>query len=97
MTGQAQFRNYDPAPLVSALNLVLSDHANHSGVRIGRQDDGNYGSGKYFFPFTHQQPPLLGPGVIAVQGYFASVRPVYKELMVNVCVLTSFSCRVLSH
>ncbi|KAL0577823.1 hypothetical protein V5O48_004151 [Marasmius crinis-equi] len=84
MTGQPQYRDRDPAPLISALNLVLQDHASRYGVRIGRQDDGNYGSGKYFFPFQAQRPAVLGPGVIAVQGYFASVRPLYKELMVNV-------------
>ncbi|KAG7100225.1 hypothetical protein E1B28_002000 [Marasmius oreades] len=85
MTGQPKNRDeYDPAPLISALNLVLQDHATRTGVRIGRQDDGNYGSGKFFFPFHAQRPPLLGPGVIAVQGYFLSSRPVHKELMVNV-------------
>ncbi|KAK7032399.1 hypothetical protein VNI00_013147 [Paramarasmius palmivorus] len=75
-----QDRNYNIAPLLAALNLVQQRHASQHGIRVGK--------GRYFFPLQSQTYPL-GPGVIAVQGYYASVRPVYKELMVNVNVCTS--------
>ncbi|ESK93551.1 argonaute-like protein [Moniliophthora roreri MCA 2997] len=71
-----QNRDYNIAPLLSALNLVQQRYASQHGVRVGQS--------KWFFPLKESQPHLLGPGVIAVQGYYASVRPVYKELMVNV-------------
>lgn len=75
MDGQAQFRNYDPLPLISALNLVLQQNASRTGVRVGKN--------KYFFPAS-SQGFQLGFGIQAFQGFYASVRPTYKQLMVNV-------------
>ncbi|RDB21860.1 Protein argonaute 1B [Hypsizygus marmoreus] len=81
MDGKAAARDYDPLPLVSALNLVLQQHASRNGVRVGKN--------RYFFPTA--QRVSLGPGVEAVQGFYTSVRPTYKQLMVNVNVcMTAF-------
>ncbi|KAL0569367.1 hypothetical protein V5O48_012602 [Marasmius crinis-equi] len=86
MQGQPDFRRYDTAPLIGALNLVLQRRASQTGVRIGQDRDNNKNDrNKYFFPLSSQKHPL-GPGVIAIQGYYASVRPAYKQLMVNVNV-----------
>jgi eukaryotic translation initiation factor 2C len=54
--------------------------ASHTGVRVGKN--------KYFF--GPSQGPL-GGGVEGLRGYFASVRPVWKSMMVNVNVcMTAF-------
>ncbi|KAG6810227.1 hypothetical protein H0H92_012816 [Tricholoma furcatifolium] len=80
--GKPKARDYDPLPLVSALNLVLQQHASRTGVRVGQN--------RYFFPSSSQQF-RLGPGVVAFQGFYASVRTTFKELMVNVnACMTAF-------
>jgi eukaryotic translation initiation factor 2C len=72
-------RDYNPLPVISALNLVLRQHASRGGFRLGRN--------QYFFtPNEHLQ---LSMGVDAWQGYFLSVRPTFKQLMVNVNVCMS--------
>ncbi|KAJ4490632.1 argonaute-like protein [Lentinula aciculospora] len=82
MQGRPQFRDHDPLPLISALNLVLQQHAVRTGVRVGKS--------RYFFP-TSSQGFSLSPGIIALQGFYASVRPTYKQLMVNVnACMTAF-------
>lgn len=68
-------RDYDTLPLISGLNLVLQQHASRTGVRVGKN--------RYFFPSSDQKISL-GPGVEAWQGFYASVRPTFKQLMVNV-------------
>lgn len=78
LEGQTQFRDYDPLPLISALNLVLQQHPAHSGVRFGRN--------RYFFPPGQGEKINLGLGLEAWKGFFTSVRPAYKQLMVNVNV-----------
>jgi len=75
MEGQPAFRDHDPLPLVSALNLVLQQYANLHGVRVGKS--------RYFFPSTTQKFDL-GPGLVAIQGFYASIRPAHKQLLVNV-------------
>jgi len=75
MEGQRSYRDYDPLPLISALNLVLQQHASRVGVRSG----GN----RHFFP-TSLRKENLGPGLDAVQGFYTSVRPAFKQLLVNV-------------
>ena len=49
------------------------------------------GKNRYFFPpnVLGEQPHQLGDGLEAWMGFFASVRPVYKSLMVNVKVCMS--------
>ncbi|EGN97699.1 hypothetical protein SERLA73DRAFT_169952 [Serpula lacrymans var. lacrymans S7.3] len=81
LSGASQFRDYDTGPLISGLNLVLQQHAGRTGYRVGQN--------KYFYPSQEKQQ--LSLGVEAWKGFFISVRPVYKELMVNVNVcMTAF-------
>ncbi|KAG6860668.1 hypothetical protein C0995_008856 [Termitomyces sp. Mi166 len=82
MSGKKESRDYDPLPLVSALNLVFQQHASRNGVRVGKN--------RYFFPASSQKVSL-GSGVEAFQGFYTSVRPSYKQLLVNVNVcMTAF-------
>ena len=75
MEGQVNYRDYDPLPLSSALNLVLQQHASRTGVRFGKN--------RHFFPNSLEKKSL-GPGLDAVQGFYISARPGFKQLLVNV-------------
>lgn len=79
MDGAPQFRDYDPLPLISALNIVLQQHATRTGVRVGKN--------RFFFPSSTERKIDLGSGIQAVAGFYASVRPAYQQLMVNVYVI----------
>ncbi|KAF8804178.1 argonaute-like protein [Phlegmacium glaucopus] len=82
MDGATESRDYDPLPLISALNIVLQQHSTRTGVRVGKN--------RFFFP-TSTERIELGPGVQAVQGFYASIRPAFQQLMVNVNVcMTAF-------
>ncbi|KAJ7640433.1 argonaute-like protein [Mycena polygramma] len=70
-----QDRDYNTLPIISALNLVLQQHPTRTGVRVSKS--------KYFFPTSSRSYPL-SPGIVAFQGFYTSVRPTYKQLMVNV-------------
>lgn len=74
MEGQLSSRAYDPLPLLSALNLVMQQHASGAGIR--------YGKNRYFFPNLGTRQ--LNRGIEAVQGFYSSVRPGFKQLLVNV-------------
>src|SRR4051794_29702533 len=76
-------------PLISALNLVLQSHASKNGVRVGKN--------RYFFP-GDEEPLQLSLGIEAIQGFFASIRPSFNQLMVNVnaCMTPFFSPGKLS-
>ncbi|KAK7022960.1 hypothetical protein VNI00_016850 [Paramarasmius palmivorus] len=75
-------RDYNIGPLLAALNLVQQRHATQKGIRVG--------TSKYFFPLE-SQGHFLSPGVQAIQGFYVSVRPVYKQLAVNVnACMTAF-------
>ena len=79
MEGKPEGRAYDPLPLISALNIVLQQHASTHGYRVGRN--------RYFFKDDSGAPPMsLGRGIEAWQGFFMSVRPTYKQLSVNINV-----------
>ncbi|KZT18189.1 Piwi-domain-containing protein [Neolentinus lepideus HHB14362 ss-1] len=81
LEGDAVQRDLDLAPLLSALNIVLQQHPSHAGIRVGKN--------RYFFPSGRGIP--IAQGVEAFQGFFTSVRPTYKQLMVNVNVaMTAF-------
>ncbi len=75
MEGQPAYRDYNPLPLISALNLVLRQHADRVGVRSGRN--------RYCFPTIFPKQDL-GPGLDAVQAFYSSLRPAFKQLLVNV-------------
>ncbi|KDQ50202.1 hypothetical protein JAAARDRAFT_63333 [Jaapia argillacea MUCL 33604] len=81
LEGQPQYRGYDVMPIISALNLILAAHPNRSvggGVMVGRN--------RYFFPSAAEPPVHLGGGLEAWKGFYSSVRPSFKQLMVNVNV-----------
>ncbi|KAH9840184.1 Piwi-domain-containing protein [Rhodofomes roseus] len=80
--GRPEARDLDMQPIVSALNLVLQQHASTTGIRVGQN--------RYFFRASATSQPL-GLGVEAWRGFFMSVRPMYKQLMVNINVcMTAF-------
>lgn len=81
LNGQPDHRDDGILPLVSALNLILQQHASKTGVRSGRN--------RYFFPALDHFP--LGLGLETWKGFFVSVRPAYNQLMVNINVcMTAF-------
>ena len=55
-------RDYDPAPLLGALNLVLSMQASRTGVRVGKN--------RHFF--TPEERSMIGLGVEAWRGFYSS-------------------------
>ncbi|KIL63066.1 hypothetical protein M378DRAFT_193040 [Amanita muscaria Koide BX008] len=79
-----QYRDYDMQPVISALNLVLQHHASRTGVRVGKKDSN--GESKFFFDPGEQNRRRLAPGSEIWQGFFISVRPTFKQLMVNINV-----------
>ncbi|KAI0325766.1 Piwi-domain-containing protein [Cubamyces sp. BRFM 1775] len=82
MSGKPEHRSTDTQPYVSALNLIVQSFASKRGVRVG----GN----KYFFP-SSDESFRLSLGVEAYRGFFMSIRPMYKQLMVNINVcMTAF-------
>ncbi|THH27194.1 hypothetical protein EUX98_g6995 [Antrodiella citrinella] len=84
LSGHPQYRGYDIMPIVSALNLILQAHPNRStgaGVMVGRN--------KFFHPAPNEPPFRLGGGLEAWRGFYSSVRPAHKQLMVNVNVCTT--------
>lgn len=67
--------------MISALNLVLQRQASESGFRHGRN--------RFFF--NDDEKGQLGPRLWALMGFYSSVRPVHKQLMVNLNVcMTAF-------
>lgn len=84
MNGLRQFRDYDPAPILQALQLIVTAYANRpagGGVMVGKN--------KFFQPSTTERPFSLGGGLEAWRGFYASVRPVHKQLMVNLNICTT--------
>ncbi|KAJ7594394.1 argonaute-like protein [Mycena floridula] len=78
--GQPQYRGYDIAPLISALNIILATRPIRSGVLLGRN--------RFFFKSA--APPVnLGGSIEAWRGFYSSVRPTHNQLMVNVNVCTT--------
>ncbi|EIN14516.1 argonaute-like protein [Punctularia strigosozonata HHB-11173 SS5] len=84
LAGEPHSREYDFQPIIAALNLILAAHPNRSvggGVMVGRN--------RFFFPSERSPPVSLGGGLEAWRGFYSSVRPAYKQLMVNVNVCTT--------
>ncbi|KAJ7151373.1 argonaute-like protein [Mycena crocata] len=81
--GDPQYRNYDILPLISSLNIILAAHPNRpaGGVMVGRN--------RFFFPSATERPTSLGGGLEAWRGFYSSVRPSHRQLMVNVNVCTT--------
>ncbi len=79
LKGDATKVDYDFLPIISAFNLITSQNAARNSVGFGRN--------RYFFPpnsFASREAFPLSNGLEAWKGFYSSVRPVYKELMVNV-------------
>ncbi|KAI0634091.1 Piwi-domain-containing protein [Trametes polyzona] len=84
LEGKSQFRGQDIMPVINALNLILAMHPNRAsggGVMVGRN--------KFFHPSPAAPPVSLGGGLEAWRGFFSSVRPAWKQLMVNLNVCTT--------
>ncbi|KAI9451806.1 Piwi-domain-containing protein [Lactarius psammicola] len=82
-----QFMNGDVAnidkvegvdPVITAYNLVVQRQAAQQGFRFGKN--------RYFFPENRAQ---IGENLFALMGFYSSVRPCNKLLMVNVNVCMS--------
>ena len=82
MSGQPEHREKDVKPIISALNLIMQQYALRRGVRVSRTQQ------KYFFP-SPGEAYRLSLGLEAHRGFFMSVRPMYKQLMVNINVCMS--------
>lgn len=78
LAGELQYRDFDITSLLGALNVVLAQHPSRQGVMVGRN--------RFFFP---RETFSLGGGLEAWKGFYSSVRPAYKQLMVNVNVATT--------
>jgi eukaryotic translation initiation factor 2C len=80
LNGQQQEFGSDTVSFVSAINLLIRKPTNNpSSFRVGRN--------KYF---ALDQPGFhLDLGLEARRGYFMSVRPMPKQLMVNINVCTT--------
>ena len=66
-------------PVINALNLVVQRQAAQQGFRFGKN--------RYFFNDEHKAQ--IGPRLWALMGFYSSVRPASKLLMVNVNVCMS--------
>ncbi|KAH9163100.1 Piwi-domain-containing protein [Lactarius sanguifluus] len=82
-----QFMNGDVAnidkvenvdPIISAYNLVVQRQAAQQGYRFGKN--------RYFFPENRAQ---IGDNLFALMGFYSSVRPCNKLVMVNINVCMS--------
>ncbi|KAJ1303895.1 hypothetical protein OPQ81_008307 [Rhizoctonia solani] len=80
VAGAEGYGSFDPQPILSAFNILLSKYPSQHGVMVGRN--------KWFFPSLHQATDL-GGGLEAFRGYYSSVRPSFQQLMVNVNVATT--------
>ena len=84
LTGQPHQRRYDFAPVVNAMNIIIAAHPNRvtgGGIMVGRN--------KFFHPSDTMQAVPLGGGIEAWRGFYSSVRPSWKQLVINVNVCTA--------
>ncbi|KAJ7628412.1 argonaute-like protein [Roridomyces roridus] len=83
LSGNPQYRSYEILPIISALNTVLASHANRAGGGVA------VGKNRFFFPSATERPTSLDGGLEAWRGFFSSVRPTHRQLMVNINVCTT--------
>ncbi|KAJ7859445.1 argonaute-like protein [Mycena leptocephala] len=74
LDGDIGSRDYNAAPVISALNLVLQQHATKTAVRVGKN--------RYFFPDA-TAPVQFSLGISLCKDFHVGV-PTYKQFMVNV-------------
>lgn len=89
LDGVPDARSYDLGPLSSALNMITQSFGARHGRRVGRAFS------KYFYD-TPTKPVSLSPNLEAWQGFALSIRPAFKQLMINVYV-SSISPFVAHH
>ncbi|KAL5526822.1 hypothetical protein ACEPAF_8548 [Sanghuangporus sanghuang] len=79
LTGYLRGENpdYDPAPIVSAFNLIVMVHAAHTGFHALTKD-------AYYFNHNADTGVPTHPSIKVINGFFTSVHPVHKSLMVSV-------------
>jgi eukaryotic translation initiation factor 2C len=75
LSGDTKFVKYNPNPILSAAQLVISQHSVRTALRVG--------ASRYFNPSTDQRFQL-SQAIYAFQGFYASVRPSYNQLAVNI-------------
>lgn len=80
LSGDPGFRDFDATPVISALNIILSSHPAKTGILVGRN--------RFFFP-DPSAPFHLTCGLEALKGYTSSVRPTFRQMMVNVNICTT--------
>ena len=72
--------DFDPSVIISAFNLITTSHTAHAAFLSN--------TNRYFVSPSSLKPPerpfLLNDGLEAWKGFYASVRPTYKQLMVNI-------------
>ena len=74
LNAEPESRDFDILPIISALNLVLQQHASRNGIRVGNS--------RYFY--STEGIDSLGSRIDGWKGFFLSVRPTLKQLMLNV-------------
>ncbi|KAG9014147.1 hypothetical protein FRB94_014240 [Tulasnella sp. JGI-2019a] len=80
LSGEPNFREFDVTPVISALNIILSSHPSRTGILVGRN--------RFFFP-DPSAPFRLTCGLEALKGYTSSVRPTFRQMMINVNICTT--------
>lgn len=76
--GKPQYRDFDVMPMVTAFNLILGAHGNRfngGGIMVGRN--------RFFFPGS-SEAFNLGGALEAYKGFYSSIRPAHRQLLVNV-------------
>ncbi|KAG8947603.1 hypothetical protein FRC00_009030, partial [Tulasnella sp. 408] len=63
LSGDLQFREFDPLPIISALNIILAHYPSRNGINVGRN--------RFFFP-DPTTSKSLGSGLEALKGYYSS-------------------------
>jgi len=76
--GDPKARNVEVLPAITVLNVILSQYPSYSGVAVGHN--------RVFFP---EERFPLGGGLEAWRGFYSSVRPTYKQLMININTATT--------
>lgn len=80
---EGNYRDFDPGSAIQALNIILAKPPNSNGAIIP------LGRSKFFV--KENRPADLGRGLIALRGYYSSIRPSISRILcnVNVC-MTAF-------
>ena len=81
---QGKKPQYNPLPIISAFNLILTAHARRTGIPAGKS--------RYYSPLKSSTSPgaiPLSPRLEAWRGFSLSVKPSVRSLILNMNVCTS--------